>query len=211
MEIKKFTFGPFQENTFVLYDKTKECVIVDPGCYDAYEQKDLSDFITNENLKPVHLLNTHCHLDHIAGNLFVFEKYGLKPQLHELDLPIFNMQEQSSLLYGLSCEKSPLPEKFLKEGCSIVFGNTVLEVIFAPGHSPGHVVFFDRLGNSVITGDVLFYNSIGRTDLPMGNHDLLITSIKNKIFSLGDQVKVYCGHGPETTIGFERKTNPFLI
>jgi hydroxyacylglutathione hydrolase len=211
MKIEKFTFGPFQENTYVLYDETLECVIIDPGCFDASEQIRLDHFITTKNLKPVRLLNTHCHLDHISGNLFVYEKYKLKPELHESEIPILNMQERSSMMYGLPFEKSPEPEKFLQEGSQIKFGVTSMEVIFTPGHSPGHVVFYENTTKSLIGGDVLFYNSIGRTDLPMGNHDVLISSIKTKLFSLKDDVMVYSGHGPETTIGYEKKTNPFLV
>lgn len=211
MKIEKFTFGPFQENTYVLYDETLECVIIDPGCFDASEQIRLDHFITTKNLKPVRLLNTHCHLDHISGNLFVYEKYKLKPELHESEIPILNMQERSSMMYGLPFEKSPEPEKFLQEGSQIKFGVTSIEVIFTPGHSPGHVVFYENTTKSLIGGDVLFYNSIGRTDLPMGNHDVLISSIKTKLFPLKDDVMVYSGHGPETTIGYEKKTNPFLV
>jgi hydroxyacylglutathione hydrolase len=211
MRIQKFTFGPFQENTYVLHDETGECVIIDPGCFSASEQHELDSFIKENALKPVLLLNTHCHLDHIAGNLFVFEKYGLKPVIHKADLPILKMQEQTSLMYGLPSEKSPEPAKFIDEGDVITFGNTKLEVLFTPGHAPGHVTFYNRANKSVIAGDVLFYNSIGRTDLPGGDYDTLIASIKNKLFPLGDDVKVYCGHGPETSIGHERKTNPFLI
>jgi hydroxyacylglutathione hydrolase len=211
MHLEKFTFGPFQENTFVLYDDTKECVIVDPGCYSASEQIELSSFISDNGLKPVLLLNTHCHVDHVAGNLFVYEKYGLKPTLHELDLVVLKSQEQVSMMYGLPCEKSPLPEKYLNEGDVITFGNAKLEVIFTPGHSPGHVTFYNREDKVIISGDVLFYNSIGRTDLPGGHHATLIASIKDKLFPLGDDVMVYCGHGPETTIGYEKQTNPFLV
>ena len=211
MKIKKFTFGPFQENTYVLYDESNQCVIIDPGCYEAGEQNELYSFIKNSSLIPMVLLNTHCHLDHISGNAFVFEKFKLKPCIHSAEIPILNMQEYTSMMYGLQCEKSPSPEKFLSEGVNVEFGNTLLEVIFAPGHSPGHVVFFNKSENVLIGGDVLFYNSIGRTDLPMGDHNTLISSIKNKIFPLGDSATVYSGHGPETTIGHERKNNPFLI
>lgn len=211
MFIEKFTFGPFQENTYVLHDETKECVIVDPGCFDASEQIELSTFISDNGLKPVLLLNTHCHIDHIAGNLFVSEQFGLTPVMHQLDLPILKLQQQSSMMYGLPFEPSPMPEKFIEEGDIISFGNTKLEVLFTPGHAPGHVVFYHRGSSVIISGDVLFYNSIGRTDLPMGDHDTLIRSIKTKLFPLGDNVKVYCGHGPETTIGFEKRTNPYLI
>lgn len=210
MHIQKFTFGPFQENTYVLHDESKQCVIVDPGCYVASEQAELSAFIKDQQLSPVLLLNTHCHIDHVAGNLYVFEKYALKPWVHELDMPTLNMQEQSSIMFGLPFEKSPEPEKFMQDGDIIRFGNTELEVHFAPGHCPGHVVFFNRKDKTLMGGDVLFYGSIGRTDLPGGNHDTLINSIKTRILPLGDEVTIYCGHGPQTTIGHERLTNPFL-
>ncbi|MBC7862654.1 MAG: MBL fold metallo-hydrolase [Bacteroidia bacterium] len=211
MKIEKFTFGPFQENTYVLYDDTKECVIVDPGCYSATEQIEMADFILKNGLKAVLLLNTHCHIDHVNGNLFVFEKFGLKPIIHRLDLPVLASQEQASMMYGLPFEKSPEPEKFIEEGDKIKFGKTVLDVLFTPGHCPGHVTFYHKESGTIVSGDVLFYNSIGRTDLPGGDHATLIRSVKTKLFPLGDDVKVYCGHGPETTIGFERRTNPFLV
>jgi glyoxylase-like metal-dependent hydrolase (beta-lactamase superfamily II) len=210
MKIEKFTFGPFQENTFVLHDETKECVIVDPGCYGASEQIKLSSFISKNNLTPVLLLNTHCHVDHVAGNKYIFDTYGLKPLIHLLDLPVLNMQEQVSEMYNLPFEKSPEPDKFIDEGDKILFGNSELEVFFTPGHCPGHVTFFHKKTNSAISGDVLFYNSIGRTDLPGGDHDVLILSIKTKLFPLGDSVRIYSGHGPETTIGHEKQTNPYL-
>ncbi len=211
MKITKFTFGPFQENTYVLYDETKECVIVDPGCFSASEQIELDEFIKENSLMAVLLLNTHCHIDHVAGNLFVFEKYGLKPVIHKADLPVLKSQEQTSVMYGLPFEKSPEPERFIDENDVITFGNTRLEVLFTPGHAPGHVTFYNREKKVIIAGDVLFYNSIGRTDLPGGDHQTLINSIKNKLFPLGDETVVYCGHGPETTIGHERRTNPFIV
>jgi glyoxylase-like metal-dependent hydrolase (beta-lactamase superfamily II) len=211
MNIKKFTFGPFQENTFVLFDDSGECVIIDPGCYTSTEQTELADFIEDNTLKPVQLLNTHCHVDHIAGNRFVNEKFGLLPIIHELDIPVLEMQESVSAVYGLPCEKSPMPEFFMEDGDTLSFGQSHLEVIFAPGHCPGHVVFLHKNSKQLIGGDVLFYGSVGRKDLPGGDHATLIDSIKNKIFPLGDEIKIYCGHGPETTIGHERKTNPFLV
>lgn len=210
MKIEKFTFGPFQENTYVLYDESGECAIVDPGCFTSSEQQEVQAFVHDAKLKPVLLLNTHCHIDHVAGNRFVFDTYGLKPIIHKADLPILNMQEQTGMLYGLRSDKSPEPEKFIEEGDVIEFGETRLEVLFTPGHCPGHVTFYNREEKIIVAGDVLFYNSIGRTDLPGGDHGTLIASIKNKLFPLGDDITVYCGHGPETTIGFEKKTNPFL-
>lgn len=210
MEVIKFTFGPFQENTYVLAGKNGECVIVDPGCFEVSEQRLLKDTISSRNWNPVFLLNTHCHLDHVAGNRFIHDTYGLLPLIHALDLPILQMQEQSSHLYGLPCDKSPLPLRYFTDGEKISFGNITLQVLLAPGHSPGHVVFFNQDTKTVVSGDVLFQHSIGRTDLPGGNYDTLIASIKNVLFPLGDEVVVYSGHGPETTIGNERKTNPFL-
>ncbi len=210
MEFYCFTFGPFQENTFVLYDNTKECVIIDPGCYSQTEQNELKTFIQNHELKPVRLLNTHCHIDHIAGNRFVFDTYGLKPEIHELDLIILENQEITSKMYNIPCDPSPKPEKFLTEGMDLTFGETRLEVIFTPGHAPGHVVFYHKASKQLFNGDVLFRGSIGRTDFPLCNHADLISSIKNKLFHLPEDVIVYCGHGPETTIEFERLNNPFL-
>jgi hydroxyacylglutathione hydrolase len=211
LKIQKFTFGPFQENTYVLHDSTKECAIVDPGCYSASEEIELSNFIKQAGLIPVLLLNTHCHVDHVAGNSYVYEKFGLKPVMNELDLPVLLMQEQVSKMYGLPCNISPEPEKFINEGDQVKFGKTLLDVLFTPGHCPGHVTFFHRESKIIVSGDVLFYNSIGRSDLPGGDHDTLIRSVKTKLFPLGDDIRVYSGHGPETTIGHEKRTNPFLV
>lgn len=210
MFVTKFTFGPFQENTFLLHDETKECAIVDPGCFTASEQQELAGFISAQGLKPVLLLNTHCHIDHIAGNRFVSDTYRLLPILHRLDLPVLKMQEQVSMMYGLPFDKSPEPEKFIEEGELVTFGSTTLEVLFTPGHCPGHVTFFHRERRSILSGDVIFYSSIGRTDLPGGDHNTLLRTIKTRLFPLGEDIKVYCGHGPETTLGFEMRSNPFL-
>ncbi len=210
MKVQSFTFGPFQENTYVLYDETKECVIVDPGCYSQAEEKELKDFITSNDLKVVKLLNTHCHVDHVAGNAFVFETYGFKPIIHKDDLPVLDSQQRVSEMYGLPCNISPRPEIFIEEGDVITFGNSKLQIIHAPGHAPGHVVFYNDVAKSLINGDVLFKRSIGRTDLPLGNHDQLIHSIKTKLFTLPEDALVYCGHGPTTTIGEEKRMNPYL-
>lgn len=210
MNIQSFTFGPFQENTYILYDDSQECVIVDPGCYSGAEEKELKDFITTKKLKVVKLLNTHCHLDHVAGNAFVFDTYGFKPIIHKDDLVILNNQQRVSEMYGLPCNISPEPEGYMKEGDIIEFGDTKLLVIHTPGHAPGHVVFFNKEQKALLNGDVLFKRSIGRTDLTFGNHDQLINSIKTKLFSLPDETVVYCGHGPNTTIGEEKRSNPYL-
>ncbi len=210
MKIKKFTFGPFQENTFLLYDNTKECVIVDPGCSTLDEQIELKNFITSENLNVKLLLNTHCHVDHIAGNKFIFDTYFLKPIIHKDDLIILNSQETICKMYGLSCDISPQPDSFIEDNDVISFGETELSVIHAPGHAPGHVVFLHQKSNQLINGDVLFKGSIGRTDLMLGNNEQLINSIRTKLFTLPEHTIVYCGHGPETTIGDEKNFNPFF-
>lgn len=210
ISIHSFTFSPIQENTYVLFDETKECVIIDPGCYDSFERSTLEDFISKNELHPVKLLNTHCHLDHIFGNAFVCEKYKLKPEFNKLDQPVFDAFKASASMYGLNADPSPPAGNYLKEGDVINFGTSSLEIVFTPGHSPGSITFYNRAEKFMIAGDVLFYGSIGRTDLPGGNYETLISSIKTKLFPLGDDLKVYSGHGPETSIGFEKKNNPFL-
>jgi glyoxylase-like metal-dependent hydrolase (beta-lactamase superfamily II) len=205
-----FTFGPFQENTYVLHDETKECVIIDPGCFSSSEQQQLKKYIEENKLKPVRLLNTHCHVDHVAGNAFVHQTFGLPLEIHQKDLVVLQSQENVCKMYGLPCDLSPLPGKYLEEGDVVTFGTTKLNVLFAPGHAPGHIVFYDKQNNYVIAGDVLFNGSIGRTDLPLGDFNTLEKSIRTKLYTLPDETIVYCGHGPETTIGHEKKTNPFV-
>lgn len=209
--VKTFTFNAYSENTYVLYDETKECVIIDPGMYEGFEQNELAAFIKNEGLKPVLLLNTHCHLDHVFGNKFVFETYGLKPQFHAGELPILNAVPGYAPSMGFTrYDISPLPDAFLPETGTISFGNSTLTLIFAPGHSPAHLCFYSAADHILIGGDVLFYGSIGRTDLPGGNHQQLIQNISDKLFVLPDETKVYPGHGPATSIGFEKQHNPFF-
>jgi hydroxyacylglutathione hydrolase len=194
MQIKKFTFNPFQENTYVLFDNTKECVIIDPGCYFTEEKAELFEFITSNNLKPMRLLLTHCHIDHILGNKSVFEKYNLIPECHPLEAPVLAAVKNYAHVYGINYELSPEPK-------------LTLEV---PGHSPGSICFYKEKLKVLIGGDVLFKMSIGRTDLPGGDTETLLTAIHNKIFILPDDITVYPGHGPETTVGIERRVNPFF-
>ena len=205
-----FTFNPFQENTYLLYDETAECVIIDPGCFERSEQDELLDFISSRKLKPVKLLNTHCHVDHMMGNRFVYEKFGLKPVVHRLEEEVLCAAPLYAGMFGVSVTPSPAPEEYVQDGDVVQFGNSKLEVLFTPGHSPGEYCLFCRKENFLIAGDVLFYQSIGRTDLPGGDYNTLLKSIKEKLLPLGDEVKVYSGHGPETTIGVERESNPFL-
>ncbi|WEK19492.1 MAG: MBL fold metallo-hydrolase [Candidatus Pedobacter colombiensis] len=210
ISIKQFTFNPVRENTYILFDETGECVIIDPGMYDAAEQNAVVNFIKDQNLKPVLLLNTHCHYDHVFGNKFVYDNWGLKPQFHKGELYVLQAIPGYVPQLGLHYELSPEPEVFLPESGKVNFGNSQLELIFAPGHSPAHLCFYAAADNFLIGGDVLFYCSIGRTDLPGGNHLQLINSIKNNLFILPDDCKVYPGHGQSTTIGFEKQHNPFL-
>jgi hydroxyacylglutathione hydrolase len=208
--VKVFIFGPFQENTYVLFDSTKECVIIDPGCYDDKERNELAHFISDYHLKPVLLLNTHGHIDHVIGNRFVFDKYGLLPQIHKEDLPALKSLLTVAKLYNLNAVESTNPEVFLEEGDEVKFGNSTLRVLFTPGHSPGSICFVYDPQKIIIGGDVLFYGSIGRTDLPGGSHQTLLNSIHTKLLPLEDEFRVYSGHGPDTTIGEEKRSNPFL-
>ncbi len=210
ISIQSFVFGPFQENTYILYDETKECVIIDPGCYDNRERSILSDFIVSNNLKPVKLLNTHCHLDHVFGNGFIAEKYKLELEINKNDQVVLDSYLTMAKMYNLNAEASPKPSHYIDEGDIIKFGNSKLEIVFTPGHSPGSITFYNQEEKFMIAGDVLFHGSIGRSDLPGGNHETLIKSIKNKLLPMGDAFKVYSGHGIATSIGFERVNNPFL-
>ena len=210
ISIQGFVFNPFSENTYILYDETKECIIIDPGCSNEEERKELSDFIKEENLKPVKLLNTHCHIDHVFGNSFIAKKYNLGLEIHKDDLQVLHSLPQVSHLYGLNAEESVEPSNFLNEGDIVRFGNSSLEIFFTPGHSPGSISFYNKEEKFVIGGDVLFHDSIGRTDLPGGDHETLLASIREKLFKLDDDFAVLSGHGEETTIGFEKKNNPFL-
>lgn len=210
INIKQFAFNAYQENTYVLFDETGECVIIDPGMYDGAEQNELVQFITAAELKPVALLNTHCHIDHVFGNKFVFDQWGLKPQFHQGELTVLQAIPGYAPQMGMHYELSPEPETFLSDSGEIKFGNSRLSLIFAPGHSPAHLCFYSEENNFLIGGDVLFYQSIGRTDLPGGNHQQLLNSIRENLFILPVETKVFPGHGKPTTIGFEKKHNPFL-
>lgn len=210
LQIESFTFNPFQENTYVLYDDTKQCVIIDPGCSDKQENQELQNFIQAKGLTVARLLNTHCHIDHVLGNKFVADTFGVPLEIHEEDLQVLRAVPTYSAAYGFPQYQEVLPEKFLKEGEHVKFGETELEVLFTPGHAPGHVVFYHPGTKVVIGGDVLFQRSIGRTDLPGGDFETLLQSIRAKLFTLPDDVTVYPGHGPSTTIGEEKTSNPFL-
>jgi hydroxyacylglutathione hydrolase len=208
--IQVFTFNPFQENTYIIFDDTKECVIIDPGCYTRGERNKLADFIKHKGLKPMRLINTHCHLDHIFGNVFVAETYGLELEIHPEELPVLRRAPWAGDMFGVPTPPQADPTVFIQEGDTICFGKTTLKSILAPGHSPGSLCFYNEQEGYLIGGDVLFYQSIGRTDLPGGNFNQLIHSIKTKLWALPDETVVYTGHGGKTTIGFEKKHNPFI-
>lgn len=206
------TFNPFQENTYVVYDETKSCLIIDPGCYEANEKTRLMQFIQQNRLTPVRLLNTHCHIDHVFGNAFIAATYGLGLEIHEGEEAVLNFVPQVAQLYSIPYpEPSPKPAHYLVPNTTIEFGNTVLKILFVPGHSPASVAFYSAADQFVIAGDVLFKDSVGRTDLPGGNHQTLLDSIQKELLSLNDEVLVYSGHRPKTSIGRERRNNPFLV
>ncbi len=209
LQVKKFTFNPFAENTFVLFDETKECAVIDPGCYEKAEQQELADFIETNNLVVKKLINTHCHIDHVLGNAFVKRKFNVQLYIHPIEEPLLRAVSSYASNYGFYQYEDSTPDAFLKESDFVEFGNQKLKTLFVPGHSPGHIALYDAASKSLLGGDVLFENSIGRSDLPGGNFNTLISSIQEKFFTLPDDVTVYCGHGEETSIGFEKRTNPF--
>lgn len=210
MKVAQFTFNAFQENTYVLYDDSLECIILDPGCNNESERKELVKFIEDHQLKPVRLVNTHCHIDHVLGNKFVADKYGLKLEAHKGEIPVLEANDMVSNMYGIPYEKSPAIGEYIEEDIDYAFGKTVLRTIFTPGHSPASLSFYESSSKVVIAGDALFQMSIGRTDLPGGDYDTLIASIKEKLLVLPEETIVYSGHGPATTIGNEKASNPFL-
>lgn len=208
--VKKFTFNPLGENTYVLFNEQKQCAIIDPGCCTEQERNALANYIEQETLTPILLLNTHCHVDHIPGNAFVVEKYNVPLLIHELELPLLHEAPNFGKFFGVPCPPSPEPASFLKEGDMVNIGNEKLKVLFTPGHSPGSISFYHEQAGFVIAGDVLFLGSVGRYDLPGANGETLFHSIETRLLTLPDATKVYCGHGPDTRIGHERQTNPFL-
>ncbi|MFZ7146144.1 MAG: MBL fold metallo-hydrolase [Bacteroidota bacterium] len=210
LKINSFTFNPFQENTYILSDENNQCVIVDPGCYTEEEKSELSDFIESGKLTPLKILLTHAHIDHILGINFLAGKYDLPIVMNSIEIELLRSAGIYGQMWGIQVEPSPDPTEFLKDGDKFRFGNIELEVLFTPGHSPGSLSYFHRPSKQLISGDVLFNGSIGRTDLPGGNFDTLLKSILTKLYTLDEDVVVYSGHGPTTTIGREKRSNPFV-
>ncbi|MDW3650071.1 MAG: MBL fold metallo-hydrolase [Bacteroidia bacterium] len=211
MEIKQFTFNPYQENTYVISDQNGNCAIIDPGCYTQEEQAQLRDYITSSGLKPVYLLNTHGHIDHMLGNDFVKKTFDIPFLTHEKVIGELAAVPGYATMMGLSAMPSPDPDQLVDEGEVIKVGDLELEVYFTPGHSPGHISFYHRESKNLFSGDVLFQGSIGRVDLPGGSMEVLMESIFKKVVPLGDDVVVWPGHGPETSIGVEKQTNYFML
>jgi len=210
LHVKEFTFNPVQENTYVLYNDENECCIIDPGCYFKEEKDELRDFIEKARLKPVLLLNTHCHLDHVFGNKFVHDTWNLLLHIHPKEKLVLDYAPASGLMWQMPVDNYKGELIFIKEGETIRLGVDELKILFTPGHSPGSVCFYDEKDGFVIGGDVLFNGSIGRTDLPGADFNTLYNSIQTQLYTLPDETKVYPGHGPMTTVGFEKVNNPFV-
>jgi len=210
MHVQALVFNPFQENTYVLWDATGECIIVDPGCSLPYEQSELNELIQRQGLRPVRLLLTHCHIDHVLGCAYVHRTWGLLPEHHIDETAMLANLPQQSMMFGIPAEASPAAVQYLVPGQDVHFGNTALQVLFTPGHSPASVCLHHAPTRQCISGDVLFAGSIGRTDLPGGNYERLLESIVSQLLPLGDDVTIYPGHGPATTLGHEKRYNPYI-
>lgn len=194
----------------MLFNERKQAVIIDPGCYGSREEDQLVKFIEDEGLQPVLLLNTHCHLDHVFGNKFVAEKWGLKPHIHSLEKKVLDFAPAAGLMWNMPFDNYQGELVYLEEGDTTGLDGDPLNVLFAPGHSPGSICFYASAEGFVISGDVLFRGSVGRTDLPGGNAATLAASIRNVMYSLPDETVVYSGHGLATTVGEEKRSNPFV-
>lgn len=211
LTVKTFVFNAYEENTYLLYDSQGKAILIDPGCYTVTEQKQLAAFVAENNLSIQILLNTHGHIDHMLGNAWAMETWKPAFAAHALALEEFQAAQAYGPSMGIYPAPSPLPDRQLKHGDTVSTGEILLEVLYTPGHARGHLSFYHRESGRLFSGDVLFYNSIGRTDFPGGSYPQLIETIRKVIFPLGDEVEVYPGHGPNTVIGEERKSNPFLV
>lgn len=210
IHVEAFSLNPFQENTYLLWNEKRNSIIIDPGCYFTAEEETLQNFIESNGLRPVQLVNTHCHIDHVFGNRWVERQYGLPLHIHPNEEKVLQFAAASGNMFGVHLDPYKGPLHYLEDGDIIHLDEDQLEVITAPGHSPGHICLYCKAQQFVIGGDVLFFESIGRTDLPGGNHGQLIKSILERLFVLPDDTIVYPGHGPRTTIGHEKRNNPFL-
>ncbi len=210
LRVHQFTFNAYQENTYIISDEDGEAAIIDPGCYSSFEQRALDNHIADHNLNVRLLLNTHGHIDHMLGNGHVKRTYQVPFVTHKIVEQELALAPTWGQTMGLSVDPSPKPDRYVDEGDIIELGREKLSILFVPGHSPGHIAFSHEASNQLFAGDVLFQGSIGRTDLPGGDMATLMKSIEEKLLPLKDDVVVYPGHGPETTIGAERSHNPFI-
>lgn len=212
MNVKTLVFNPFQENTYIVWSKSGECAIIDPGMMYRNEYQAISAFIEEKGLTPTHLLNTHMHIDHVAGNEYISNKYGLVAEGNVEDNFLAERVKEQAQMFGVPYSGNNVTiGKNLSENDIIKIGDELLKVIKIPGHSKGHIAFYSEKDGLIFTGDALFQLSIGRTDLPTGNYNQLLTSIDTKLMTLPDETVVYPGHGNKTTIGFEREHNPYII
>lgn len=210
LHIHSFTFSPIQENTYILYNERKNAIIIDPGCYFTAEEETLKNFIDDNSLQPVKLINTHCHLDHVFGNKWVNKTYGLVPIIHKNEEAMLQLAPTAAERWGLPFDNYTGAVEYISEHDVVLLNDDALQVIYSPGHSPGHICLYCPQQGFIIGGDVLFYESIGRTDLPMCNHNDLINNIRQKLFTLPNETIVYPGHGDITTIEHEKQFNPFI-
>ncbi len=210
MKIYRGVFSPIQVNTYIITGNETDCIIVDCGCYGETEERKLDEMLASMGLNPVMLIDTHCHLDHVFGNRFMLERYWLRPKFHESDIYNYRNAPQISLMFGLTMEAPPEPEEYLADGDLITAAGITLQVIHVPGHSPGGIVLYSTEDAVVFTGDALFAGSIGRSDLPGGDHEQLMENIRERLFTLPPETVIYPGHGPESTIDVEMKSNPFF-
>jgi glyoxylase-like metal-dependent hydrolase (beta-lactamase superfamily II) len=210
INIETFAFNSFQENTYLLYDHSGECIIVDAGCEDEAEREQLTAYIEEHGFRPVKLVNTHCHVDHILGVAYLAEKYKIPFFIHPEEKVLFTHSRSQADFFGLKLDTPPEPEDYLVDGDVLEFGESALKIIHVPGHSPGGILLHCPEQKFLISGDVLFLQSIGRTDLPGGDYNSLVGGIIEKLLILDPDTRVYPGHGPPTTIGEEKASNPFL-
>ncbi|MDD4602591.1 MAG: MBL fold metallo-hydrolase [Bacteroidales bacterium] len=210
IRIEKMIFNTFQVNTYLLWDETAECIVIDPACYEEHEKKALENFLLKNKLTLVRNLNTHCHIDHVLGNDFIAQTYQIYPEYHKNAVPFFYTLKELASSFGYTVEQIPKPARFIEDNEIVRWGNSSLKVFFTPGHAEGSVCFYQEQQGFVITGDVLFKDTVGRTDMPTGDFDQLMNSIKTRLFTLPEQTIVYPGHGPETSIGYEMNNNPFI-
>jgi hydroxyacylglutathione hydrolase len=210
IKVDRLVFNDFQENTFIISAENGDAIIVDPGCYSAREEENLVNFLKDNELKPVRLINTHGHIDHILGVSFVCERFNLRLELHKGDLPLVKNAPSYGTLWGFEVKELPEVDTSITDKTEITLGDEKLILLPVPGHSPGSIAIYSHENKFVIVGDVLFKGSIGRTDLLGGDYDVLMKSIGTQLMTLDEDVTVHSGHGPSTSIGYEKRSNPFV-